>query len=165
MGGWIGQRATEGRPQQAQRGRAAVLWGLLPAGQRRQRWRPHCPAGTERRQGLRTETRARGLTLTPSPPPTTVQLLSGGRLIFHGPRELILPFFCHLGFECPDDKGDADFLQEVSTYADQRVRAVEGTQKRRSERGSSLRCTAAPLPPPCPAPAPRPCPARVLMPP
>ncbi|EFN53196.1 hypothetical protein CHLNCDRAFT_36538 [Chlorella variabilis] len=38
-------------------------------------------------------------------------LLSGGRLVFHGPRELILPFFESQGFKCPGDKGAADFLQ------------------------------------------------------
>lgn len=57
------------------------------------------------------------------PPPPRPQLLSGGRLVFHGPRELILPFFSNLGFECPDDKGDADFLQEVTTFGDQRVKS------------------------------------------
>ena len=41
--------------------------------------------------------------------------------MFHGPRELILPFFESQSFKCPDDKGAADFLQEVTTGGEQRV--------------------------------------------
>lgn len=48
-----------------------------------------------------------------------VMLLSSGRLVFHGPREMILPFFDSLGFVCPAEKGEADFLQEVTTLGDQ----------------------------------------------
>ncbi|EFN53324.1 hypothetical protein CHLNCDRAFT_58610 [Chlorella variabilis] len=50
-----------------------------------------------------------------------VMLLSGGILVFHGPRELILPFFESQSFKCPDDKGAADFLQEVTTGGEQRM--------------------------------------------
>ena len=42
-------------------------------------------------------------------------MLSSGKIIFHGPRELILPFFQSIGFDCPLRKGVAEFLQEVPT--------------------------------------------------
>lgn len=50
--------------------------------------------------------------LPPSPPtaPPT-QVLSSGKIVFHGPREEVLPFFQSIGFECPERKGVADFLQ------------------------------------------------------
>ncbi|CAI5480135.1 unnamed protein product [Closterium sp. Yama58-4] len=48
-----------------------------------------------------------------------VLLLSEGHVVFHGPREHVLPFFSRLGFECPARKGEADFLQEVTSMKDQ----------------------------------------------
>ncbi|PRW60703.1 Pleiotropic drug resistance 1 [Chlorella sorokiniana] len=49
-----------------------------------------------------------------------VMVLSYGQIIFHGPRELVLPFFQgRLGFQCPERKGIAEFLQEVPTLTDQ----------------------------------------------
>lgn len=59
--------------------------------------------------------------------------MSGGRLVFHGPREAVLPFFQGLGFTCPLGKGAADFLQEVTTFGEQRVSGVHsetGCRKR-----------------------------------
>lgn len=59
------------------------------------------------------------------PAPETLELfddimvLSSGKIIFHGPREGVLPFFEGLGFVCPERKGVAEFLQEVPTLADQ----------------------------------------------
>jgi ABC-type multidrug transport system ATPase subunit len=41
-------------------------------------------------------------------------LLSDGQIVYQGPRENVLGFFEHMGFKCPDRKGAADFLQEVS---------------------------------------------------
>jgi ABC-type multidrug transport system ATPase subunit len=41
-------------------------------------------------------------------------LLSDGQIVYQGPRENVLGFFEHMGFKCPDRKGVADFLQEVS---------------------------------------------------
>ena len=41
--------------------------------------------------------------------------------MFHGPREDVLPFFSSLGFQLPERKGIADFLQEVTSKKDQRV--------------------------------------------
>lgn len=46
-------------------------------------------------------------------PPTRPRL----QIIFHGPREGVLPFFEGLGFVCPERKGVAEFLQEVPTLA------------------------------------------------
>lgn len=48
-----------------------------------------------------------------------VILLSEGRVIYQGPRENILEFFESMGFKCPERKGVADFLQEVTSLKDQ----------------------------------------------
>ena len=45
-----------------------------------------------------------------------------GHVVFHGPRDRVLPFFARLGFQLPGRKGIADFLQEVTSQKDQRVR-------------------------------------------
>ena len=44
-----------------------------------------------------------------------------GHVVFHGPREDVLPFFSNLGFQLPERKGIADFLQEVISKKDQQV--------------------------------------------
>ncbi|KAL3745058.1 hypothetical protein ACJRO7_014206 [Eucalyptus globulus] len=60
------------------------------------------------------------------PPPETyelfddVLLLAEGQIVYHGPRECILEFFESMGFKCPDRKGVADYLQEVTSRKDQR---------------------------------------------
>lgn len=46
-------------------------------------------------------------------------LLSEGQIVYQGPREDILDFFSSVGFKCPDRKGVADFLQEVTSKKDQ----------------------------------------------
>ncbi|KAI3455483.1 hypothetical protein Pfo_012146 [Paulownia fortunei] len=46
-------------------------------------------------------------------------LLSEGHTIYHGPREHVLEFFGKNGFKCPERKGIADFLQEVTSEKDQ----------------------------------------------
>ncbi|XP_073156192.1 ABC transporter G family member 34-like isoform X3 [Henckelia pumila] len=46
-------------------------------------------------------------------------LLSEGQIIYQGPRENVLEFFEHMGFKCPERKGVADFLQEVTSKKDQ----------------------------------------------
>ena len=43
-------------------------------------------------------------------------LLSDGQIVYQGPRELVLEFFESVGFKCPERKGVADFLQEVSDF-------------------------------------------------
>ncbi|KAL3616065.1 Pleiotropic drug resistance protein 2 [Castilleja foliolosa] len=48
-----------------------------------------------------------------------VILLSDGQIVYQGPREDVLEFFQHVGFKCPDRKGVADFLQEVTSKNDQ----------------------------------------------
>lgn len=54
------------------------------------------------------------------PPPETFELfddiilLSEGRIVYQGPREHVLDFFESMGFRCPERKGVADYLQEVS---------------------------------------------------
>ncbi|WVZ66097.1 hypothetical protein U9M48_015371 [Paspalum notatum var. saurae] len=59
------------------------------------------------------------------PPPETynlfddIILLSEGYIVYHGPRENILEFFESAGFRCPERKGVADFLQEVTSRKDQ----------------------------------------------
>ncbi|XP_065866326.1 ABC transporter G family member 29-like [Euphorbia lathyris] len=47
-------------------------------------------------------------------------LLSEGEIVYQGPRELVLEFFENCGFKCPDRKGTADFLQEVTSKKDQK---------------------------------------------
>ncbi|KAL4280604.1 hypothetical protein GQ457_03G028150 [Hibiscus cannabinus] len=46
-------------------------------------------------------------------------LLSEGKIVYQGPREHVLEFFESVGFKCPDRKGIADFLQEVTSRKDQ----------------------------------------------
>ncbi|VAI40948.1 unnamed protein product [Triticum turgidum subsp. durum] len=59
------------------------------------------------------------------PPPETynlfddIILLSEGYIVYHGPRDNILDFFEAAGFRCPERKGVADFLQEVTSKKDQ----------------------------------------------
>ncbi|XP_044495115.1 ABC transporter G family member 35-like [Mangifera indica] len=48
-----------------------------------------------------------------------VILLSEGQIVYQGPRENILEFFLSCGFKCPERKGTADFLQEVTSRKDQ----------------------------------------------
>ncbi|KAI8558575.1 hypothetical protein RHMOL_Rhmol04G0105600 [Rhododendron molle] len=47
-------------------------------------------------------------------------LLSDGQIVYQGPRECVLEFFEHMGFKCPERKGVADFLQEVTSRKDQK---------------------------------------------
>lgn len=42
-------------------------------------------------------------------------------MVYHGPREGILPFFTSVGMTCPARKAEADFLQEVTSRKDQQV--------------------------------------------
>ncbi|GBG34973.1 ABC transporter G family member 53 [Hondaea fermentalgiana] len=71
---------------------------------------------------------AKSLALTPvvallQPPPETYSLfdeiliLALGHIVFHGPREDVLPYFSSIGFDCPHDRDIADFIQEVTTPA------------------------------------------------
>lgn len=46
-------------------------------------------------------------------------LLSEGQIVYQGPRENTLEFFENVGFKCPERKGVADFLQEVTSKRDQ----------------------------------------------
>ncbi|GMI82038.1 pleiotropic drug resistance 12, ATP-binding cassette G40, PLEIOTROPIC DRUG RESISTANCE 12 [Hibiscus trionum] len=47
-------------------------------------------------------------------------LLSDGVIVYQGPREHVVSFFESMGFRCPERKGVADFLQEVTSRKDQR---------------------------------------------
>ncbi|RLM85200.1 ABC transporter G family member 36-like [Panicum miliaceum] len=47
-------------------------------------------------------------------------LLSDGQVVYQGPREDVVGFFESMGFRCPERKGVADFLQEVTSRKDQR---------------------------------------------
>ncbi|PON45752.1 ABC transporter-like [Parasponia andersonii] len=46
-------------------------------------------------------------------------LLSEGQIVYQGPRKNVLEFFEYMGFKCPERKGVADFLQEVTSKKDQ----------------------------------------------
>ncbi|CAJ1922202.1 unnamed protein product [Sphenostylis stenocarpa] len=48
-----------------------------------------------------------------------VILLSDSLIVYQGPREYVLEFFESMGFQCPERKGVADFLQEVTSRKDQ----------------------------------------------
>ncbi|WCJ40642.1 ABC transporter G family member 40 [Euphorbia peplus] len=48
-----------------------------------------------------------------------IVLLSDGFIVYQGPREQVLDFFEFMGFKCPERKGVADFLQEVTSRKDQ----------------------------------------------
>lgn len=41
-------------------------------------------------------------------------LLSEGRILYQGPCQYVIEFFDSMGFRCPERKGIADYLQEVS---------------------------------------------------
>ncbi|KAG9452653.1 hypothetical protein H6P81_005557 [Aristolochia fimbriata] len=47
-------------------------------------------------------------------------LLTDGLIVYQGPREHVLDFFESMGFKCPERKGVADFLQEVTSKKDQK---------------------------------------------
>ena len=42
-----------------------------------------------------------------------------GRLVYHGTKEEVLPFFWRMGFSLPGRVAIADFLQEVTSKSDQ----------------------------------------------
>ncbi|KAK2646917.1 hypothetical protein Ddye_022112 [Dipteronia dyeriana] len=48
-----------------------------------------------------------------------VILMAEGKIVYHGPRSYIRKFFEDCGFQCPERKGVADFLQEVISRKDQ----------------------------------------------
>ncbi|OAY53076.1 ABC transporter G family member 36 isoform X3 [Manihot esculenta] len=48
-----------------------------------------------------------------------VVLLSDGQIVYQGPKEQVVAFFESCGFKCPERKGTADFLQEVTSKKDQ----------------------------------------------
>ncbi|KAM7480400.1 hypothetical protein LguiA_028613 [Lonicera macranthoides] len=47
-------------------------------------------------------------------------LISDGLIVYQGAREHVLEFFESMGFKCPERKGVADFLQEVTSKKDQK---------------------------------------------
>ncbi|XP_048234095.1 pleiotropic drug resistance protein 1-like [Ricinus communis] len=55
-------------------------------------------------------------------------LLSDGQIVYQGPREHVLEFFDYMGFKCPERKGVADFLQEVTSKNDQKQYWVQKDQ-------------------------------------
>ncbi|XP_042054242.1 ABC transporter G family member 29-like [Salvia splendens] len=54
-------------------------------------------------------------------------LLSEGHTVYHGTRQHVLEFFEVNGFQCPQRKGVADFLQEVTSKKDQKQYWVDTT--------------------------------------
>ncbi|ONK78765.1 uncharacterized protein A4U43_C02F22180 [Asparagus officinalis] len=46
-----------------------------------------------------------------------VILMAEGKIIYHGPRSDTLSFFEECGFKCPERKGEAEFLQELTISA------------------------------------------------
>uniref|UniRef100_A0A453F172 ABC transporter domain-containing protein n=1 Tax=Aegilops tauschii subsp. strangulata TaxID=200361 RepID=A0A453F172_AEGTS len=58
-------------------------------------------------------------------------LLSDGQVVYQGPRDDVLEFFESVGFKCPERKGVADFLQEVTSKKDQKQYWVRGDESYR----------------------------------
>eukprot|EP00611_Tribonema_gayanum_P003869 TRINITY_DN130_c1_g1_i1.p1 TRINITY_DN130_c1_g1~~TRINITY_DN130_c1_g1_i1.p1 ORF type:complete len:1263 (+),score=431.44 TRINITY_DN130_c1_g1_i1:191-3979(+) len=56
-----------------------------------------------------------------------VVMASGGRVVYQGKREGVLPYFRSIGYECPQRKDEADFVVEVTTDqgADYMVKGLE----------------------------------------
>ncbi|TXG71480.1 hypothetical protein EZV62_000059 [Acer yangbiense] len=48
-----------------------------------------------------------------------VLLMAEGKIVYHGPCGHVLQYFEDCGFKCPERKGVADFLQEVTSKKDQ----------------------------------------------
>ncbi|KAK2646936.1 hypothetical protein Ddye_022131 [Dipteronia dyeriana] len=48
-----------------------------------------------------------------------VLLMAEGKIVYHGPCSHVLQYFEDCGFKCPERKGVADFLQEVTSKKDQ----------------------------------------------
>ncbi|XP_020584448.1 ABC transporter G family member 42-like [Phalaenopsis equestris] len=55
-------------------------------------------------------------------------LLADGQIVYQGPRVNALEFFESCGFKCPERKGTADFLQEVTSRKDQEQYWAEKTK-------------------------------------
>ncbi|KAM3349874.1 hypothetical protein ACQJBY_022624 [Aegilops geniculata] len=58
-------------------------------------------------------------------------LLSDGQVVYQGPRDDVLEFFESVGFKCPERKGVADFLQEVTSKKDQKQYWARGDESYR----------------------------------
>ncbi|KAL8113811.1 hypothetical protein AgCh_020921 [Apium graveolens] len=55
-------------------------------------------------------------------------LLSEGQIVYQGPREHVVEFFESCGFKCPERKGIADYLQEVTSKKNQEHYWADRTQ-------------------------------------
>ncbi|PKA53837.1 Putative pleiotropic drug resistance protein 7 [Apostasia shenzhenica] len=60
-----------------------------------------------------------------------IVLLSEGQIVYQGPRAKVLEFFESMCFKCPERKGVADFLLEVTSRKDQRQYWVGGDESYR----------------------------------
>jgi ABC-type multidrug transport system ATPase subunit/ABC-type multidrug transport system permease subunit len=63
-----------------------------------------------------------------------VMLLNDGEVLYHGPREQVLPWFESLGFVCPPDRDVADYLLDLGTDEQYQYEAVKAGHH------PSLRC-------------------------
>ncbi|MBA0695700.1 hypothetical protein Goari_002310, partial [Gossypium aridum] len=57
-----------------------------------------------------------------------IVLISEGRIVYQGPRAHVVEFFESCGFKCPERKGVADFLQEVTSKKDQAQYWADGSK-------------------------------------
>ncbi len=64
-----------------------------------------------------------------------ILLMAEGHVIYHGPKEEVLPFFESLGFKLPPRKGIGDFLQEVSNTLVASIHCPEDLNSLHSWRG------------------------------
>ena len=72
--------------------------------------------GKERKGKERKGKERKGICCLQQPPCSCA-----GNLVFHGPREDVVPYFQSLGFYVPERKAVSDFLQEVTSKKDQKV--------------------------------------------
>eukprot|EP00798_Chlamydomonas_sp_ICE-L_P006714 gene6714-3384_t len=50
-----------------------------------------------------------------------IMVMGDGKILFHGPKEEVEPFFESLGLVRPPRKAVADFLQEITSKTDQKL--------------------------------------------
>eukprot|EP00798_Chlamydomonas_sp_ICE-L_P003260 gene3260-13284_t len=54
-----------------------------------------------------------------------IMLMGEGKILFHGPKEAVIPFTESQGLVCPPRKAVADFLQEITSKSDQKLYRVD----------------------------------------
>ncbi len=82
----------------------------------------------ERKEKARKGKERQGVCCFQEPP-----CFCAGNLVFHGPREDVVPYFQSLDFYVPERKAVSDFLQEVTSKKDQKVGDHSNIFRKRQE--------------------------------